>query len=619
MARRAVARRRADPRAARGGAVPDAYAVARGLRRRQRRADRRPQPRAAERDPARPLRQRRRHPRRLRLGVPQPRHGGERAHGLPLGDLHGLRTARRPQLRRERRRPDHVGGRPDVLERRRGLGPDLRRDHPLQRSLPRQRPHDRVPVRQPPEPEPRGPVRLRGRRHRGRGRRARRRHRVDQRQPPGRLHAGVDHEVLDHGQRVGRGFRGRAGRPEPGSRPGQLVDGNRQGQQRSVWQHAHRRRAGGAHPGQHRRQLVRRPRRRRRHPRRRAGRLQIRHGDGHEQLLGHRNLRLVHQRGRRRRQDHARPPATDGLQRHLRELEPQPRRRRQHRRRPVGLRHVEAVPRPQVHGPHHRPAPRGSRPTTGTRPSQANPSWRASTPSRRARSSRPRHDHDLRRSGEHDSRQAWVCERSDDGRTSWTTVTSTLGPACSYVYVPSSTDVGKYLRARVARTSGGNAVTLHTAADVASPRRPRRRRRSPRQRRRWWAPVTVSALPTHSDRTLWRAALHRLGRHRTCTLLAPGTPSWSYAPVAADAGGYLRAFVYYSSGASTPVWTRAATGFTPSPPRTRCRSRCLQAGGGDGPADAACGRAYSPGRREGGEPLRVRDVGAAGTPTRPRS
>ncbi len=164
-----------------------------------------------------------------------------------------------------------------------------------------------------------------------------------------------------------------------------------------------------------------------------------------------------------------------------------------------------------------------------------------------------------------DSRQAWVWERSDDGRTSWATVTSTRGPSCSYVYVPSSSDVGKYLRARVPRTSGGSAVTLHTAAVVASSAATSATasfaggNASPVV----GTAVTVSALPSHSDRTLWRwqrcTASDGTG---TCTLLAPGTPSWSYTPVAADAGGYLRAFVYYSSGASTPVWTRAATGFT---------------------------------------------------------
>ena len=164
-----------------------------------------------------------------------------------------------------------------------------------------------------------------------------------------------------------------------------------------------------------------------------------------------------------------------------------------------------------------------------------------------------------------DSRQAWVWERSDDGRTSWTDVSSSNGSTCSYVYVPSSGDVGKYLRARVPRTSGGDAYTLATAAVVASSAATAATATfaggaaSPVV----GTAVTVSALPTHSDRTLWRwqrcTASDGTG---TCTLLAPGEPSWSYTPVAADVGGYLRAFVYYSSGASTPVWTRAATGFT---------------------------------------------------------
>ena len=163
------------------------------------------------------------------------------------------------------------------------------------------------------------------------------------------------------------------------------------------------------------------------------------------------------------------------------------------------------------------------------------------------------------------SRQAWVWERSDDGRTSWTDVSSSNGSTCSYVYVPSSSDVGKYLRARVPRTSGGDAYTLTTAAVVASSAATAATatfaggNASPVV----GTAVTVAPLPTHSDRTVWRwqrcTASDGTG---TCTLLAPGTPSWSYTPAAADAGNYLRAFVYYSSGASTPVWTRASTGFT---------------------------------------------------------
>ena len=161
------------------------------------------------------------------------------------------------------------------------------------------------------------------------------------------------------------------------------------------------------------------------------------------------------------------------------------------------------------------------------------------------------------------SRQAWTWQRSDDGRTSWATVTSTRGPSCSYVYVPSSGDVGKYLRATVPRTSGGAATTLHTAPVVASSAATAATatfaggNASPSV----GAAVTVSTLPTHSDRTPWRwqrcTANDGTG---TCTLLAPGAPSWSYTPVSGDVGGYLRAFVYYSDSGGT--WTRAATGFT---------------------------------------------------------
>ena len=161
------------------------------------------------------------------------------------------------------------------------------------------------------------------------------------------------------------------------------------------------------------------------------------------------------------------------------------------------------------------------------------------------------------------SRQAWTWQRSDDGRTSWATVTSTRGPSCSYVYVPSSADVGKYLRATVPRTSGGAATTLHAAPVVAASAATAATatfsggNASPAV----GTAVTVATLPTHSDRTPWRwqrcTANDGTG---TCTLLAPGAPSWSYTPVSGDVGGYLRAFVYYSDASGT--WTRAATAFT---------------------------------------------------------
>ena len=161
------------------------------------------------------------------------------------------------------------------------------------------------------------------------------------------------------------------------------------------------------------------------------------------------------------------------------------------------------------------------------------------------------------------SRQAWVWQRSDNGRTGWTTVTSTRGPSCSYVYVPATGDVGKYLRATVPRTTGGNATTLHAAPVVASSAATAATATfaSGNASPSVGTAVTVSTLPTHSDRTAWRwqrcTASDGTG---TCTLLAPGDPSWSYTPVAGDVGGYLRAFVYYSNASG--AWTRAATGFT---------------------------------------------------------
>ena len=75
--------------------------------------------------------------------------------------------------------------------------------------------------------------------------------------------------------------------------------------------------------------------------------------------------------------------------------------------------------------------------------------------------------------------------------------------------------MGTYLRATVPRTTGGNATTLHTA------------------------PVVASSATTAATATF-----------------ASGNAS----PVSGDAGGCLRAFVYYSNGSGTR--TRAATGFT---------------------------------------------------------
>ena len=355
---------------------------------------------------------------------------------------------------------------------------------------------------------------------------------------------------------------GRAHRLEPWSRQGQLVDGHDQRRLHfGGW-----RTGGPAQRRQHRHQLVGRPRRR--HGGRRADRVQELGCHGHRQLLGHRRLRPVHQRGRHG-QDYPplQRPAAYGSTGSI------------YANWNLNLDGNAGGGDPWDFGTSRQyPALKFAGRTTPDR----GPAWIEAdhwnepvageplvaglyTKTARALVSPAATITTCDGVANTDSWQAWVWERSDDGRTSWTTVTSTRGPACSYVYVPSSTDVGKYLRARVPRTSGGDAYTLTTAAVVASSAATSATasfaggNASPVV----GTAVTVSPLLTHSDRTLWRwqrcTANDGPG---TCTLLAPGTPSWSYTPVTADVGNYLRAFVCYSSGASTPVWTCAATGFT---------------------------------------------------------
>ena len=390
VARRAAAGSDADPRAARDGAEHHR------LRRRQRRPDRRPHPRAARRDPARPQRQRRRHPRRLRLGVPQPRHGLERSHGLPdIGRLHRLRAARRPHLRRERRRADDGHWRPDVLEQRQRLAAARE----LHGHVQGQRAHRLLPLRQPLLHAQRRAVQRPGvgRHRRRRGTAVRRRPGPELRGHRRRGRVRDDQQGVDHGAGSWNPGPGRSVRPEQRHPPGQLVGGDGQ------WR---RSRAQGGRTdrvqhGQHRRQLVGRPGRQRQRRRPCGNCWQQRHG--HRQLLGHEHLRPVHQRGWHG-QDHARTATAHRLRldrQHLRELEPQPR-RRDRRRRPVGLRHEPPVPRPQVHGARHLPGPgvdRG-RPLERARRGRTPRGGPLHQDGARARHAR-RHDHDLRRRREH--------------------------------------------------------------------------------------------------------------------------------------------------------------------------------------------------------------------------
>ena len=162
-------------------------------------------------------------------------------------------------------------------------------------------------------------------------------------------------------------------------------------------------------------------------------------------------------------------------------------------------------------------------------------------------------------------KKLWIWQRSDNGRTGWSTVTSTGGPSCSFIYVPATADVGKYLRACVPRWTYGNGCTLHTAPVVAASAATAATATfaSGNTSPVVGTDVVISALPRpRADRTAWRWQRCTANDGTGCTLLAPisSGSGWTYTPVAADAGNYLRAFVYYSTGSGT--WTRAETAFT---------------------------------------------------------
>ena len=101
--------------------------------------------------------------------------------------------------------------------------------------------------------------------------------------------------------------------------------------------------------------------------------------------------------------------------------------------------------------------------------------------------------------------------------------------------------------------------------------------------------VAAARLPAHRDRSAWRwLRCDGAGATASCAMLRSRSPSWSHTPTAADAGHYLRAFVYYED-ASTGVWTRAST------PSTARVAAAGPVGGASGSAHpcaldpAACG------------------------------
>ena len=158
------------------------------------------------------------------------------------------------------------------------------------------------------------------------------------------------------------------------------------------------------------------------------------------------------------------------------------------------------------------------------------------------------------------AKRAWKWERSDDGASGWADVSSSNGSACSYVYVPTAADAGKRLRAAAPLAAGGEAVTLVTAAvragsgAAAAAARYARGHAPPRAGQA----VSAAKLPAHRKRAPWRwQRCDGNGVEAACVLLPPRVPSWSRTPEAADAGGYLRAFVHYEDASG--VRRRAAT------------------------------------------------------------
>ena len=171
------------------------------------------------------------------------------------------------------------------------------------------------------------------------------------------------------------------------------------------------------------------------------------------------------------------------------------------------------------------------------------------------------------------NRQPWRWEISDDGSTGWTDVTSRNGSGCTYVFVPATADAGKFLRAfapidTVASTAYESAPGVYTAvtsAVLASP--------SATAASAVWASgadsprvgEAIAAGPLPDGKTArgvwrWERCDGTDDATNTCTPLPPrGRDSWRYTPTDDDANGYLRAFVYYTSGGGTR--TRAATGF----------------------------------------------------------
>ena len=177
---------------------------------------------------------------------------------------------------------------------------------------------------------------------------------------------------------------------------------------------------------------------------------------------------------------------------------------------------------------------------------------------------------------------SWQWQRSDNGYSGWTDVTSNRGANRgsgfpTYAYIPNNGDLNKYFRASIALTDGStvytrvfgkvraaDAATAGTALTFASGNT------SPSVSA---GVVTVAGdwQPTgavmDTVRWGWQRCDNADSTYTDCqnvirsfAIWGSGAETLSYDPVVADQGKYLRAYVYYES--SSGVWTKAATPFT---------------------------------------------------------
>ena len=168
-----------------------------------------------------------------------------------------------------------------------------------------------------------------------------------------------------------------------------------------------------------------------------------------------------------------------------------------------------------------------------------------------------------RATGGSGGKKAWIWEKSTNGDT-WTPISRSVLP--SFEYMPTTADVGSYLRAKVQLSGGGfaytralggrvknaSAATAGTAISFVSGNA------SPRV----GSPI-VASDPRPSGAVDARFAWQRCDNADTTYTDCEYIPHvwWtSYTPVAADLNHYLRMVVYYET--SGGVWTRHTTAFT---------------------------------------------------------